>query len=151
VDGIRLVEEDPVPLMEEFELTLGRAPMFDGLVAAARMLPTILFASPRIDPTMLVACCIWPLTSRRMLDALAVPSPETEGPTGSGVASSPAASDDAALATSLAPPNMAETTAAMSPIRLSSMPCDTSLDSGFAAAWTGLCPLLAWVFSLSAS
>jgi hypothetical protein len=56
-----------------------------------------------------------------MLDTLAVPSPKTEEPACSGVASRPAAPADAALATSLPPPSIAEATAAMSPIRLSPM------------------------------
>jgi len=57
-NGAELVEDSNVPFIEELELPTGRTPIFDGLVAAARMLPTILVASPIIAATMLVACCI---------------------------------------------------------------------------------------------
>jgi len=128
---------DEVWLIEKFELTWGRTPIFEGLVAAAKILPTILVASPRIPPTRPVACCIWPLTSLRTLDTLAVPSLKASGPDANVVASKPAVPIDAALAISLPPPRIAEATAAMSPIRLSAIG-DTSLDSGVAATWTGL-------------
>lgn len=118
LEGIKLPEENAAPFIEELELATGRTPILDGAVAAARMLPTMLVASPKICPTILVACCIWPFTSRRRLDWLAVPSPKTEALAGSGVACSSAAPADAAFATSLPPPSIAEATAAISPIRL---------------------------------
>ena len=52
-----IIDGCKVPFIEELELLTGSTPMFDELVAAARILPTILVASPMITATMLVACC----------------------------------------------------------------------------------------------
>jgi len=48
----------PADAIVEVKLGLERTPMLDGFVAAARILPTMLVASPTTPPTILVACCI---------------------------------------------------------------------------------------------
>jgi hypothetical protein len=130
-------EEETVPVIEEVELVLGRTPILEGFVAAARMLPTMLVASPTTPPTILVACSICPLISRNILDALCVPPSKTKETVDKGVDSRAAPSDATLLPILLPPPSMAEATFAISPTRLS-MSDDKSLDSGLEAARAGL-------------